>query len=175
MKLFNSVTKPYLMQRKQTGEICRLFNKSPSKGNLKRIKELFAQCGEEVIIESGFHCDYGNHIVIGDRTFINVNCTLLDSPLANYSITIGDDCLIGPNVQLLAVSHATNPAERLNKENFAAPIALGNNVWIGAGAIILAGVNIGENSIVGAGAVVTKNVMANTVVAGNPAREIRTL
>ncbi|MDN3476238.1 sugar O-acetyltransferase [Pseudoalteromonas sp. APC 3355] len=175
MKLFNSVTKPYLMQRKQTGEICRLFNKSPSKGNLKRIKELFAQCGEEVIIESGFHCDYGNHIVIGDRTFINVNCTLLDSPLANYSITIGDDCLIGPNVQLLAVSHATNPAERLNKENFAAPIALGNNVWIGAGAIILAGVNIGENSIVGAGSVVTKNVMANTVVAGNPAREIRAL
>ena len=175
MKLFNSVTKPYLMQRKQTGEICRLFNKSPSKGNLKRIKELFAQCGEEVIIESGFHCDYGNHIVIGDRTFINVNCTLLDSPLANYSITIGDDCLIGPNVQLLAVSHATNPAERLNKENFAAPIALGNNVWIGAGAIILSGVNIGENSIVGAGSVVTKNVMANTVVAGNPAREIRTL
>ena len=174
MKLFNSVTKPYLMQRKQTGEICRLFNKSPSKGNLKRIKELFAQCGEEVIIESGFHCDYGNHIVIGDRTFINVNCTLLDSPLANYSITIGDDCLIGPNVQLLAVSHATNPAERLNKENFAAPIALGNNVWIGAGAIILSGVNIGENSIVGAGSVVTKNVMANTVVAGNPAREIRT-
>ncbi|MBH0070378.1 sugar O-acetyltransferase [Pseudoalteromonas sp. NZS100] len=175
MKLFNSVTKPYLMQRKQTGEICRLFNKSPSKGNLKRIKELFAQCGEEVIIESSFHCDYGNHIVIGDRTFINVNCTLLDSPLANYSITIGDDCLIGPNVQLLAVSHATNPAERLNKENFAAPIALGNNVWIGAGAIILSGVNIGENSIVGAGSVVTKNVMANTVVAGNPAREIRTL
>jgi maltose O-acetyltransferase len=175
MKLFNSVTKPYLMQRKQTGEICRLFNKSPSKGNLKRSKELFAQCGEEVIIESGFHCDYGNQIVIGDRTFMNVNCTLLDSPLANYSITIGDDCLIGPNVQLLAVSHATNPAERLNKENFAAPIALGNNVWIGAGAIILAGVNIGENSIVGAGAVVTKNVMANTVVAGNPAREIRTL
>ncbi len=175
MKLFNSVTKPYLMQRKQTGEICRLFNKSPSKGNLKRIKELFAQCGEEVIIESGFHCDYGNQIVIGDRTFMNINCTLLDSPLANHSITIGDDCLIGPNVQLLAVSHATNPAERLNKENFAAPIALGNNVWIGASAIILAGVNIGENSIVGAGSVVTKNVMANTVVAGNPAREIRTL
>lgn len=175
MQVFNSLDKTLLALRKQTGEICRLFNKSPSKGNLKRIKEFFLQCGEGVIIESGFHCDYGNQIVIGDRTFININCTLLDSPLANYSITIGDDCLIGSNVQFLAVSHATNPAERLNKENFAAPIALGNNVWIGAGAIILAGVNIGENSIVGAGAVITKNVMANTVVAGNPAREIRTL
>jgi maltose O-acetyltransferase len=175
MQVFNSLDKTLLALRKQTGEICRLFNKSPSKGNLKRIKELFLQSGEGVIIESGFHCDYGNQIVIGDRTFININCTLLDSPLANNSITIGDDCLIGPNVQFLAVSHATNPVERLNKENFAAPIALGNNVWIGAGAIILAGVNIGENSIVGAGAVVTKNVVANTVVAGNPAREIRTL
>mgnify|MGYP005994908797 CR=1 FL=1 len=73
------------------------------------------------------------------------------------------------------MSHATNPAKRLNKEKFAAPIALDNNVWVDAGVIILAGVSIGENSIVGAGAVVTKNVMPNTVVAGNPAREIRTL
>ena len=75
----------------------------------------------------------------------------------------------------MTVSHAVNPLERLNKENFAAPITIGNNVWVGAGVIILAGVSIGENSIVGAGAVVTKNVMPNTVVAGNPAREIRTL
>ena len=73
------------------------------------------------------------------------------------------------------MSHATNPAKRLNKENFAAPIALGNNVWVGAGVIILAGVSIGENSIVAAGAFVTKSVMPNTVVAGNPAREIRKL
>ena len=175
MQSFNSISKEYLAQRKQAGETCRLFNKSPSKGNLKRIKELFLKSGDGVIIESGFHCDYGNQIVIGDRTFMNINCTLLDSPLANHSITIGDDCLIGPNVQLLAVSHATNPAERLNKENFAAPIALGNNVWIGAGVVILAGVSVGENSIVGAGSVVTKNVMPNTVVAGNPARQIRTL
>ena len=93
--------------------------------------------------------------------------------MANYLITICDDCLIGPNVQLLAVSHATNPAKRLNKEKFAAPIALDNNVWVDVGVIILAGVSIGESSIVGA--VVTKNVMPNTVVAGNPAREIRTL
>ena len=73
------------------------------------------------------------------------------------------------------MSHATNPAKRLNKENFAAPNALGNNVWVGAGVIILASVSIGENSIVGPGALVTKNVIPNTVVAGNPAHEIRTL
>ena len=175
MQPFNSLNKELLALRKQTGEICRLFNKSPSKGNLKRIKELFAQCGEGVIIESGFHCDYGNQIAIGDRSFININCTVLDAPISEGAISIGDDCLIGPNVQLLTVSHAVNPTQRLNKENFAAPITIGNNVWIGAGAIILAGVCIGDNSIIGAGSVVTKNVEADTVVAGNPAREIRTL
>jgi maltose O-acetyltransferase len=173
MQPFNSINKELLALRIHTGEVCRLFNKSPSKGNLKRIKELLAQCGEGVIIESGFHCDYGNQIVIGDRTFMNINCTLLDSPLANHSITIGDDCLIGPNVQLLAVSHAVNPAQRLNKENFAAPITIGNNVWIGAGVIVLAGVTIGDNTVVGAGSIITKSIASNTVVAGNPAKKLK--
>ncbi|WP_276753521.1 sugar O-acetyltransferase [Pseudoalteromonas marina] len=173
MQSFNSLDKTLLALRKQTGEICRLFNKSPSKGNLKRIKELFAQCGEGVIIESGFHCDYGNQITIGDRSFININCTVLDAPISEGAISIGDDCLIGPNVQLLAVSHAVNPTERLNKENFAAPIIIGNNVWIGAGAIILAGVSIGDNSVIGAGSVVTKSIASNTVVAGNPAIKLK--
>jgi len=173
MQPFNSLHKELLALRKQTGEICRLFNKSPSKGNLKRIKERFAQCGEGVIIESGFHCDYGNQIVIGDRSFININCTVLDAPINEAAINIGSDCLIGPNVQLLAVSHAINPTQRLNKQNFAAPITVGNNVWIGAGVIILAGVTIGNNAVVGAGSVVTKDIAANTVVAGNPAVKIK--
>jgi len=154
-------------------KICRLFNKSPSKGNLKRIKELFAQCGEGVIIESGFHCDYGNQITIGDRSFININCTVLDAPISEGAISIGQDCLIGPNVQLLAVSHAVNPTQRLNKENFASPITVGNNVWIGAGVIVLAGVTIGDNAVVGAGSVVTKSIASNTVVAGNPAIKLK--
>jgi len=175
MQSFNSLDKTLLALRKQTGEICRVFNKSPSKGNLKRIKELFAQCGEGVIIESGFHCDYGNQITIGDRSFININCTVLDAPISEGAISIGQDCLIGPNVQLLAVSHAVNPTQRLNKENFASPITVGNNVWIGAGVIVLAGVTIGDNAVVGAGSVVTKNVEADTLVAGNPALKIRTL
>ncbi|WP_372811724.1 sugar O-acetyltransferase, partial [Pseudoalteromonas nigrifaciens] len=133
MQLFNSISKEYLTQRKLAGDICRLFNKSPSKGNLKRIKSLFFDCGEEVIIEAGFHCDYGSTLIIGDRTFININCTILDSPLPESAISIGNDCLIGPNVQLLAVSHALDPQQRLSKENFSQPISIGNNVWVGAG------------------------------------------
>ncbi|MFK3870865.1 sugar O-acetyltransferase [Pseudoalteromonas rhizosphaerae] len=170
---FNSLEKPLIEQRKVAHETCRLFAKSPSKGNLKRIKSLFTVCGEGVIIEAGFHCDYGSQMQIGDRTFININCTVLDAPISEGAITIGSDCLIGPNVQLLAVSHAVNPAERLNKENFAAPITIGNNVWIGAGVIILAAITIGDNAVIGAGSIVTKNVAANTVVAGNPAVKIK--
>ena len=133
MNKFNSLDKSYLEQRKITHEICRLFAKSPSKGNLKRIKGLFAQCGDGVIIEAGFHFDYGSQVQIGDRTFININCTMLDAPINEGAISIGDDCLIGPNVQLLTVSHA----------------------------------------VVGAGSVVTKDIAANTVVAGNPAVKIK--
>jgi|TARA_B100001059_G_scaffold225229_1_gene252188 maltose O-acetyltransferase len=173
LKKFNSITKERLDKRKATHEICRLFNKSPSKGNLKRITGLFANSGSGVIIEAGFHCDYGSQIQIGDRTFININCTVLDAPINEGAISIGDDCLIGPNVQLLAVSHAINPTERLKKENFTAPITIGNNVWIGAGVIVLAGVTIGDNAVVGAGSVVTKSVAANTVVVGNPAIKIK--
>ncbi|MGO2129168.1 MAG: sugar O-acetyltransferase [Pseudoalteromonas prydzensis] len=173
MNKFNSLDKSYLEQRKTAHEICRLFAKSPSKGNLKRIKGLFFHSGESVIIEAGFHCDYGSQIHIGDRTFININCTVLDAPISEGTINIGSDCLIGPNVQLLAVSHAVNPTERLNKENFTAPIIIGNNVWIGAGVIVLAGITIGDNAVVGAGSVVTKNVAANTVVVGNPAVKIK--
>ncbi|MDB2355778.1 MULTISPECIES: sugar O-acetyltransferase [unclassified Pseudoalteromonas] len=170
---FNSLNKSTRESRKAAHEICRLFNKSPSKGNLKRITGLFANSGSGVIIEAGFHCDYGSQIQIGDRTFININCTVLDAPINEGAISIGEDCLIGPNVQLLAVSHAVNPTERLNKENFAAPITIGNNVWIGAGVIVLAGVSIGDNAVVGAGSIVTKDVAANTVVAGNPAIKLK--
>ncbi|WP_404341706.1 sugar O-acetyltransferase [Pseudoalteromonas mariniglutinosa] len=170
---FNNIEKTRLEQRKTAHEICRLFNKSPSKGNLKRIKGMFAKCGEGVIIEVGFHFDYGSQIHIGDRTFININCTVLDAPINEGAISIGDDCLIGPNVQLLAVSHAVEPKQRLQKENFAAPITIGNNVWIGAGVIVLAGVTIGDNAVVGAGSVVTKDIAANTVVAGNPTMKIK--
>lgn len=170
---FNSLEQSYLELRKTAHETCRLFAKSPSKGNLKRIKSLFAHSGEGVIIEAGFHCDYGSQIHIGDRTFININCTVLDAPINEGAISIGDDCLIGSNVQLLAVSHAIEPKQRLQKENFAAAITIGNNVWIGAGVIVLAGVTIGDNAVVGAGSIVTKDVAANTVVAGNPAVKIK--
>lgn len=183
---FNSLTPELIAQRKSVHEQCRQFSRSPSKGNLKRLKTLFHSCGEEVFIEHGFHMDYGDNITIGDRVFININCTLIDgkrstvitiedADLTSGKISIGNDCLIGPNVQLLAVSHDVDPQKRLAKHNYVDDITIGNNVWIGAGVIILAGVTIGDNAVVGAGSVVTKNIDEQSFYAGNPAHKIHTL
>jgi maltose O-acetyltransferase len=173
---FNSITPELICQRKSVHELCRQFTRSPSKGNLKRLKALFSSCGESVFIEYGFHVDYGDSISIGDRTFINAHCTIVDgSKESNSKINIGADCFIGPNVQLLAVSHDVDPSARLVKHNYVDDIFIGNNVWLGGGVIVLAGVNIGDHSVVGAGSVVTKNIDANSFYAGNPAIKVRDL
>ncbi|WDE07158.1 sugar O-acetyltransferase [Thalassomonas viridans] len=168
---FDSLTPRLIAQRQQVHEICRQFGRSPSKGNLKRLKQLFKTCGEQVVIESGFYCDYGDKISLGDRVFININCTILDGG----QVVLGDDCLVGPNVQLMAVSHDTDPALRLEKHNYAQDITIGKNVWLGAGVIIIGGINIGDNSVIGAGSVVTKDVESGYLYAGNPARKIKKL
>jgi len=168
---FDSLTSELINKRRQVQELCRQFSRSPSKGNLKRLRALFANCGEQVIIEGGFYCDYGDKISLGDRVFINLNCTVLDGGL----VTIGDDCLIGPNVNLLTVGHDIDPVLRLEKHNYADDITIGNNVWLGANVTVLSGVTIGDNSVVGAGSVVCKNVAANSMVVGNPAQKIKSL
>lgn len=173
---FNSITPALVSQRKSVHELCRQFTRSPSKGNLKRLKALFHSCGERVFIEYGFHMDYGDSVVIGERTFINSHCTIVDAAKeAQSSIHIGADCLIGPNVQLLGVSHDLNPKDRLAKHNYADNIDIGNNVWLGGGVVVLAGVTIGHNSVIGAGSVVTKSVEESSFYAGNPAIKIRDL
>ena len=180
-KQFDSITPQLISQRKSVHEVCRQFTRSPSKGNLKRLKALFASCGDNVFIEYGFHMDYGGSIYLGDRTFINANCTIVDGTqidevkLNDCKIDIGADCLIGPNVQLLAVSHDIDPKARLAKYNYVDDIIIKDNVWLGGGVIVLAGVVIGENTVVGAGSVVTKSIDANSFYAGNPAVKVRNL
>lgn len=114
--------------------------------------------------------DHGVNTRVGRNVFINHGCTLSDIG----GIDLGDDVLIAPNVSLLSSGHPVEPIERTRRVT-AAPIAVGRNVWIGAGATVLQGVTIGENSVVAAGAVVTRDVPAATLVAGVPARVIRTL
>jgi maltose O-acetyltransferase len=150
------------------------FNASPPDATEERrriLSELLGSLGEGTEIRPPFHCDYGYQTHIGARTFANFGLVALDVA----TITIGDDVQIGPNVQLLTPTHPIEAEPRRNKLEGAQPITIGDNVWLGAGAIILPGVTIGENTVVGAGAVVTKNLPANVVAVGNPARVIRTL
>lgn len=115
------------------------------------------------------YVDYGTRISIGARTFINVGFTSADVA----PIVIGEDCQIGPHVQLLTPTHPLAPQPRKDKVESASPITLGDNVWLGGGVIICPGVSIGDNSVIGAGSVVTRDIPANVVAVGNPARVLR--
>ncbi|SFC85202.1 sugar O-acetyltransferase [Pseudoalteromonas denitrificans] len=170
-QLFNSLSSELIQKRKHVHEVCRQFSRSPSRGNLKRLKSLFKECGQDVFIESGFHCDYADQLTLGDRVYININCTILDGG----EVRIGEDSLIGPNVQILTVTHDINPTERLKKNNYAQEVTIGKNVWIAAGVIILPGVKIGDNSVIGAGSLVSKNVDPDSLYLGNPAVKVKAL
>jgi maltose O-acetyltransferase len=135
------------------------------------LAELLGSLGDNAEVRPPLFVDYGSYVTIGAGTFINYNLTALDVA----PITIGKDCQIGPNVQLLTPTHPIDPQPRRDKLEAAKPIVLEDNVWLGGGVIVLPGVTIGENSVIGAGAVVTKDVPANSIAVGNPARVIRTV
>ncbi|GAA1574064.1 sugar O-acetyltransferase [Actinomadura kijaniata] len=133
------------------------------------LAELLGSVGEGVEVRPPLYVDYGTNISIGARTFVNYHLTALDVA----RITIGEDCQIGPNVQLLTPTHPVEPGPRRDKLEAALPITIGDNVWLGGGAIVCPGVTIGGDSVIGAGAVVTRDVPANVVAVGNPARPVR--
>ena len=135
------------------------------------LEALVGTLGEGAYVKPPLYVDYGENIHIGARTFVNYNLTALDVA----EIHIGEDCQIGPNVQLLTPTHPLEPQPRRDKLEAAEPIVIGDNVWLGGGVIVCPGVTIGDNSVVGAGAVVTKDVPPNSLAVGNPARVIRQL
>jgi maltose O-acetyltransferase len=135
------------------------------------LRELLARVGAEAWIEPPFFCDYGSNTSVGERFYANTGCIFLDSA----PVTIGDRVLFGPAVQLLAVTHPVETEPRAQGLEYALSITIGDDVWLGGGAIVLPGVTIGERAVVGAGSVVTRDVAAEVVVAGSPARIIRSL
>ena len=132
---------------------------------------LLGACGDAVEIRPPFYCDYGKNIRIGARTFVNFDLKALDVA----AITIGADVQIGPSVQLLTPTHPLDAAPRRAKLEAAKPITIGDNAWLGGGVIVCPGVTIGENTVVGAGSVVVKDLPANVLAVGNPARVVRSL
>lgn len=135
------------------------------------IRELMGSIGQRFHINQPFRCDYGCNIFIGDDFFANFNLTILDEA----RVTIGNHCFIGPNVSMYTACHPLDPAERNTLVEWAEPITIGDNVWIGGSASILPGVTIGDNVVIGAGSVVTRDVPSDTVIGGNPARIIKKL
>lgn len=133
------------------------------------LSDLVGTLGPDVEIKPPLFVDCGENIHVGARTFINYNLTALDVA----PIVIGEDCQLGPNVQLLTPTHPIAPQPRRDKLEAAKPITLGDNVWLGGGVIVCPGVTIGDNSVIGAGSVVTRDIPANVVAVGNPARVIR--
>ncbi|MDA7965004.1 sugar O-acetyltransferase [Ruegeria sp.] len=127
---------------------------------------LLARVGQDCLIEAPFHCAYGINIHLGNRVYFNAGCTILDTA----RVQIGDGTMLGPNVQIYCAQHAKDPEQRAQGLEIAHAVAIGRNVWVGGGAIILPGVTVGDNAIIGAGSVVTKDLPSGQTVVGNPAR-----
>jgi maltose O-acetyltransferase len=135
------------------------------------LRELFAEVGEDAEVERGFRCDYGWNVTLGERAFLNFNVVVLDVT----PVVIGAHTQIGPGAQLIAAGHPVDTASRRRHVETGAPVTIGENCWIGAGSVVLPGVSVGDDSVVAAGAVVTRDVPAGVVVAGVPARVVRSL
>ena len=134
------------------------------------LRQLLGAIGDDhILINQPFRCDYGKQIRVGKRFFANFNLTILDEAY----VTIGDDCFLGPNVSIYTACHSTDPIERNSRKEWALPVSIGNNVWIGGSVTILPGVTIGDNVTIGAGAVVVSDLPSNVIAAGNPCRVIK--
>ena len=181
----NHLDKEVLDMMMRTKGLLRQLNSTDTfdgEARANLLHKLFGSVGKHVSVDMNFHCECGKHIFLGDKVIINMNCTFLDG---NF-IRIGNRVLIAPDVKLYTATHPIEAVERFVNDwdeqsgdlffrTRALPITIGDNVWIGGGAIVLPGVTIGDNCVIGAGSVVTQSVPANSVAVGNPCRVIREL
>ncbi len=162
------------LARQRASKLTRLYNNTREEQLETRqqiLLELFDKIGNNLYITPPFYCDYGCYIKLGNNVYMNYNCMILD---CNW-VEIGDNVLLAPNVQIYPAYHPIDPELRLSGKELAAPIKIGNNVWIGGGAIICPGVEIGDNTTIGAGSVVVNNIPERVLAVGNPCRVIRRL
>ena len=156
--------------RQKVKELLRLYNQTHTNPERQDIlRRIVGHIGHDSIIESPFHCTYGQNTYIGEYVYLNFMCVILD----NNDVRIGNHVMIGPSVQIYTAAHPIQAETRNQGWEVAKAIVIEDNVWIGGGAILLPGIHIGRNAVVGAGAVVSRDVPAYSVVAGNPARVIR--
>ena len=133
------------------------------------LRELLGSVGDGVVVRPPFHCDYGSHITIGDGTYVNFGCVMLDVA----PIQIGAACQIATGVHIVTATHPVDPEPRRLGWESAEPITIGDNVWLGSGVVVCPGVTIGDDTVVGAGAVVARDLPAGVVAVGVPANVLR--
>lgn len=170
-ELYDPLDAELVRARERARDLCQDLNATREADHQTRrgiLLALFGQGGDTAWIQPPFFCDYGSNIVLGERVFFNFNCVVLDV----CRVTIGDYTMFGPAVQVYTATHPMN-AELRRKQEFAKPIEIGPDVWVGGGAIICPGVKIGAKSVIGAGSVVTRDVPEGVFAAGNPCRVIR--
>lgn len=169
-QVYNCLDPDLEAERQQARKLLRLYNRSEAAPERQLLlQQMLGHIGPTSQIEPPFHCAYGRNIYLGEYVFLNFLCTILDC----NEVRIGDHVMIGPGVQIYTAAHLLQAEPRIQGWEEAKAITIEDKVWIGGSAILLPGVHIGQRAVVGAGAVVTRDVPADTVVAGNPARVIR--
>ena len=173
--VYSATDRELLEELNGVKEVIHLYNALSPADNLGRLgilKDLLGNIGDDnIIINQPFYCDYGKQISVGKRFFANFHFTVLDEA----RVIIGDDCFIGPNVSIYTACHSTDPVERNTRQEWAEPVTIGDNVWIGGSTTILPGITIGDNVTIGAGSVVTKDIPSDVVAVGNPCKVIKKL
>ncbi len=172
-ELYDPMDAELVQARRKARLLCKKLNDSnddEEELRLEVLKELFGDI-DGLWMQPPFYCDYGNNIKVGKKVFFNFNCVVLDVA----EVTIGDEVMFAPNVQVYTATHPVDWKERASGLELAKPITIGSNVWIGGGVVVCPGVSIGDRTVIGAGSVVTKDIPADVVAAGNPCKVIRSL
>jgi maltose O-acetyltransferase len=173
-EMYDALDPQLTAERRRARDLCKSLNETHDNEQELReriIRELLGSADDAVWIEPPFHCDYGSNITLGSKVFFNFNCVILDPA----PVLIGSNVLFGPAVQVYTATHPMSALERRTGREFARPVKVGSDVWVGGGAIICPGVRIGSRSIIGAGSVVTRDIPADVFASGNPCRIIRQL
>src|SRR6185369_11311624 len=172
-ELYDPLDGELVQARERARDLCQDLNATRERDQDARrsiLKQLFGRGGDSVWMQPPFFCDYGSNIFLGKRVFFNFNCVVLDV----CAVRVGDFTLFGPAVQIYTATHPLEAELRRSRE-FARPVTIGSDVWVGGAAVILPGVTIGSRSVIGAGSVVTRDVPDDVFAAGNPCRVIRPL
>lgn len=173
-ELYNPLDDELSRDRIRTRLLIKALNETredDSELRTKILRELIPQAHEGLWLQPPFYCDYGYNMIVGQKVFFNFNCVVLD---VTY-VTIGDRTMFGPNVQIYTATHPLDHKARASGLEYAKPIYIGSDVWVGGSAVICPGVRIGDRSVIGAGSIVTKDIPSDVFAAGNPCRVIRNL